>query len=255
MFLNYASTPSTGYHPSQCVLQRMNILGVDLAWGEKKSDGLCLFEVSRQRTCVRAIDYTHGDEALVAWVQESIGDGSAMILVDAPLVCPNTTASRTVDKQISSMFWRQQAGCYSANSTNCKRPIRIAKQLATCGFEIGWHLNISDRLLIEVYPHPAIVRFFDLDRIVKYKKGRVAEKRQEFKRLQGLIRKCLPEQFPRFQMTPELDDLLNQSWSKEIEDCTDAFLCALIGYNHYLHDGAKSECVGDRKTGFILLPL
>jgi len=177
-----------------------------------------------------------------------------MILVDAPLVCPNATGSRIVDKQISRMFWREHAGCHSANSTKCQRPVRIAKKLAACSFNIGWNMQESNRLLIEVYPHPAIVRFFGLDRIVKYKKGRVLAKQRGFSQLQDLTRKCLDERFPDFHMTADLDKLLKEDWSKAVEDCTDAFLCALIGYNHYLFQGAKSEAIGTCDAGFILLP-
>ncbi len=221
----------------------MQILGIDLAWGDKKGDAR-----------VKAIDYTRGDDALMAWVEKHVGDSPVMILVDAPLVCPNATGSRFVDKQISSMFWRQHAGCHSANSTKCQRPVRIAKKLGARSFNIGWDTQESNRLLIEVYPHPAIVRFFGLDRIVKYKKGRVAGKRLEFHRLQGLTRKCLDQRFPKFHMTEDLDRLLKEDWNKAVEDRTDAFLCALIGYNHYLFQGMKSEVIGTCNAGFILLP-
>lgn len=138
----------------------MNILGIDLAWGEKKGDGLCLLETSPQRACVKAIDHAHGDDVLVAWVQKYIGDGPAMILVDAPLVCPNSTGSRPVDKEVTRQFGRYHAGCHSANSTKCPRPVRIAKKLAACDFVLDWNLAKHDRLLFEVYPHPAIVQFF-----------------------------------------------------------------------------------------------
>src|SRR5271169_2751984 len=103
-----------------------------------------------------------------------------------------------------------QASCHSANNTKCKRLIRIAEKLEQCGFALDWDLSASDRLLIEVYPHPATIRLFGLDCIVKYKRPPVSRKRQEFKRLQSFIRKCLPDRFPKFQMTPELDELLNQ---------------------------------------------
>ena len=32
------------------------------------------------------------------------------------------------------------------------------------------------------------------------------------------------------------------------------FFCALIGMWHWMHRGKRSEVIGDRKTGFILLP-
>lgn len=178
---------------------------------------------------LRCTGYTHGDDALVAWVQEHIGGAPAMSLVDAPLVCPNKRGSRPVDRKISSDFWRQHAGCHPANNTKGKRPGCIAEKLEQCGFLLDWDLSASDRLLIEVYPHPATIRLFSLDCIVKYKRPPVSRKRQEFERLQELIGKCLSERFPKFQMAPELDDFLNQNWSKETEDRTDVFLCALIG--------------------------
>ena len=232
----------------------MNILGIDLAWGDKKSDGLCLIEASPRSARVRNSGYTHGDDALVAWVQQHTGAGPAMILVDAPLICPNTTGCRPVDKEITREFGRYHAGCHPANSTRCRRPVRIAKKLVARGFVLGWEMKPDSRLLIEVYPHPAIVRFFGLDRIVKYKKGRVAEKREKFQLLQGYIRKCLADRFRDFKITPELDDLLNETWTKPVEDRTDAFLCALSGYNHYLTNGAGSEPFGEVDTGFILIP-
>ena len=232
----------------------MNILGVDLAWGEKKGDGICLLEVTDTSATARILDYTHGDRELESSVALYLHEGPGLILVDAPLVCPNPTGSRPVDKLISSMFWRQHAGCHPANSTKCQRPVRIAKKLTARGFALGWDLQKSDRLLVEVYPHPAIVRLFNLDRIVKYKKGKVADKRREFKRLQKLIRECLHTRFPLLVVDREIDLLLKSDWSKQVEDRTDAFLCALIGYNHMLHGGAESELVGCLETGFILLP-
>jgi predicted RNase H-like nuclease len=31
-------------------------------------------------------------------------------------------------------------------------------------------------------------------------------------------------------------------------------VCALIGYRHWLHDGARTEVLGYLATGFILIP-
>ena len=42
------------------------------------------------------------------------------------------------------------------------------------------------RWVAEVYPHPAMVRMFGLPRIIKYKKGSVAERRKEFSKIARL---------------------------------------------------------------------
>ncbi len=108
--------------------------------------------------------------------------------------------------------------------------------------------------MAEVYPHPAMVRMFGLPRIIKYKKGSVAERRKEFQRLQGLMRRLMRRSFPKLRLGKEATDLLRQKWSKPVEDRTDALFCALIGMWHWMHRGKRSEVIGDRKTGFILLP-
>lgn len=99
-----------------------------------------------------------------------------------------------------------------------------------------------------------MVRMFGLSRIVKYKKGKVVERRKEFVRLQKLMRKMLREKFAKVKIGEEVRQLLQEPWSKPVEDKTDALFCALIGLWHWMHQGRKSEVIGDRRTGFILLP-
>ena len=99
-----------------------------------------------------------------------------------------------------------------------------------------------------------MVRMFGIPRIVKYKKGSVMERRKEFRRLQRLLKQCLKKKFPQLTLNRETKALLKERWSKPVEDRTDALFCALIGLWHWMHRGRKSEVIGDRETGFILLP-
>jgi predicted RNase H-like nuclease len=110
------------------------------------------------------------------------------------------------------------------------------------------------RLVAEVYPHPAMVRLFDLTERVPYKKGTVARRRREFRRLQKLIQVCLAEYFPKLELDEATEKLLAARWTKNIEDQTDGFFCALIGYWHWLHRGRRTQVLGDRETGFIVIP-
>jgi predicted RNase H-like nuclease len=95
---------------------------------------------------------------------------------------------------------------------------------------------------------------FGLPRIIKYKKGSVVERRKEFQRLQGLMGKLMKRKFPGLTLNQETRNLLREKWSKQVEDRTDALFCALIGMWHWMHRGKRSEVIGDRQTGFILLP-
>ncbi len=131
---------------------------------------------------------------------------------------------------------------------------RLAKDM---GFSAGWdaHLSGGTRVAAEVYPHPAMVRLFSLDRIIKYKKGPIAAKRAEFARLQVLIAELIAREFRYLTLDADTPALLAEPWSKPVEDRTDALFCALIALHHVRHAGARSEVIGDAATGFILLPV
>ena len=231
------------------------LVGVDLAWGEKKHDGVCFLEWDGQRGAVAGFAYPQGDgELLEALLDKTHGYRSVFVTVDAPMVCPNRTGTRPVDRLTHRMFHREHAACHPANFTKCPRPPRIARLLKKHGYRVGWQPTPGKKTVAEVYPHPAMVRMFGIPRIVKYKKGSVAERRKEFRRLQALLKKLLKRRFSGLRMDSETAALLRDDWSKPVEDRTDALFCALIGLWHWKHRGKKSEVIGDRRTGFILLP-
>ena len=160
------------------------LVGVDLAWGEKKHDGVCFLEWDGRRGTVAGFAYPQGDrELLEAVLEKSHGYPSVFITVDAPMVCPNRTGTRPVDRLTHRMFHRQPAACHPANLTKCPRPPRVAGLLKKHGFRIGWEPTRGKKTAAEVYPHPAMVRMFGIPRIVKYKRGRVVERDRKSTRL------------------------------------------------------------------------
>ena len=231
------------------------LIGVDLAWGEKMHDGVCFVELDGVGGRVLGFGYPQGDRDLMKLIGETSRNyQTVFVTVDAPIVCPNRTGTRPVDRLTHRMFHREHAACHPANLMRCPRPPRVARLLQRNGFRVGWETLAGGRWVAEVYPHPAMVRMFGLPRIIKYKKGSVAERRKEFQRLQGLMRKLMKRRFPRLTLNQETRNLLREKWSKPVEDRTDALFCALIGMWHWMHRGKRSEVIGDRKTGFILLP-
>jgi predicted RNase H-like nuclease len=237
------------------------LAGVDLAWGERMADGVCFvrYEGARRRARLDGYAYPQGDDALVAEAGRRLARGQgAFFAVDAPIVCPNATGTRPVDRLTHVLFHRQHAACHPANLGKCPRPPRVAGRLAAeLGFETGWGVDglaVGGRVAAEVYPHPAMVRLFGLERIIKYKKGPVAARRAEFARLQGLLRELLAREFAYLALDADTPALLAERWSKPVEDRTDALFCALIALHHVHHAGARSEVIGDAATGFILLP-
>lgn len=247
------------------------LAGIDLAWGEKKSDGVCFasYDPKRKKARLSGYAYPQGDDALSAVIAARLAPGQgAFLAIDAPIVCPNLTGARPVDRLTHMMFRRQHAACHPANLAKCPRPPRVLARLATdLGFAAGWGAEFGRndsvvpprkpqavRLAAEVYPHPAMVRLFGLERIIKYKKGPVAAKRVEFARLQGLIAALMAREFDYLAPDVETPALLAAPWSKPVEDRVDALFCVLIALHHVRHAGARSEVIGDAATGFILLP-
>lgn len=236
------------------------LAGIDLAWGEIKSDGVCFitYDQHRRRARLTGYAYPHGDYALSAAIAARLAPGQgAFLAIDAPIVCPNLTGARPVDRLTHTLFHRQHAACHPANLGKCPRPPRVLARLATdLGFSAGWGVTFAEaeRFAAEVYPHPAMVRLFRLERIIKYKKGPIAEKRAEFVRLQRLLTALLERDFPFLSLDAETPTLIGEPWSKPVEDRTDALFCALIALHHVHYAGARSQVLGDADTGFILLP-
>jgi predicted RNase H-like nuclease len=233
----------------------MLFIGIDLAWGDRKPDGVCMISASHRTARMSGLAYPTGDKELLTLLREILSTSpSAFLTIDAPIVCPNTTGTRPVDRLTHTMFHREHAACHPANATKCPRPPRIRRKLEKMGVHTGWEIAPSQWMAAEVYPHPAMVRLFEIPRIVKYKRGTVAERRKEFARLQDLLSTLLEHRFPYLTLSEEARSLLQSPWSKRVEDLTDAFFCALIGLWHWKHHGKKSEILGNKRTGFILLP-
>lgn len=233
----------------------MLLIGIDLAWGEHKSDGLCFLRYRRgtKEAWVDGYAYPQGDDAAFETIAEIMPQaGPTLLLIDAPIVCPNLSGCRPVDRLISRLFYREHAGCHSANLAKCSRPARLLARLVSLGFSAGWDLSAGRlggreplRLATEVYPHPAMVRLLCLPRIVKYKKGRVAQRSVEFKRLQDLLGVLLAREFPFLSLDDATRVLLTATWSKPVEDQLDAFFCALIGlWLAYALQGSSQRNLG-----------
>jgi predicted RNase H-like nuclease len=231
----------------------IRVLGIDLAWGERRPDGVCLIEARRRAAYAHAPALVRGDAALLAWIAEAADSSPALLAVDAPLVCPNTTGARPVDRETHVQFGRYKCGCHPSNATLHPRPPRLGRALRAMGYRLDWTLNVP-RTAAEVYPHPALVRLLGLDERIPYKRGPVAARRVAFSALQTGLLACLARHFPRLELAPDTRRLLTLAWTKDVEDRTDGFICALIGYWHWLHHGRRSQTLGNLATGFLLVP-
>src|SRR5262249_34675872 len=116
-------------------------------------------------------------EQIVAYVAQHAGDGPALVAVDAPLWVPNATGRRPAEALLSQVFQRYDAGPHPANRglpafRNGVRGEQLVEALAAHGIahdRATIEAGVAARQVVEVYPHPAMVALFDLDKTLKYK--------------------------------------------------------------------------------------
>jgi predicted RNase H-like nuclease len=173
----------------------------------------------------------------------------------------NSTGQRPCEAALNHDFHRFDAGAHPANTGKLEfidpRGARIATAL-TLDMD---PLSGSPRRAIEVYPHPATIVLFGLDKILKYKRGPFEVRQHELLRLMTLI-EGLDKATPRLRVNH------NVSWVElrrriaaatrpaqldRDEDPVDAVLCAYVALYWY-HRPADVTVYGDFATGYIVTP-
>jgi len=232
--------------------ENFTVLGIDLAWGNRMPDAIARVDFVNGKCVIHGSFYTQGNEALCDVIREQMSDALRVILaIDAPMLCQNESGSRPVDKECSRLFRQYEAGSHPVNHALCKRPLEVAQLLTELGYSHSWDLA-EQRIAMEVYPHPTMIRWFELVKTIKYKKGKVADKRLEFARYQRLFENWLSNRYGPEVITCDLSACLERPWSKEVEDRLDAYFCAMVGYEYALSEDSF-QVLGDRESGFMVV--
>lgn len=235
----------------------MRFLGIDFGWQEKPS-GLAVLDWNGHSLCFSAMERRNSIAEVLAWVDEETLDQQALIAVDAPIIVRNTSGMRGADRLMHTHFGKYHAGAYPAN---LQRPFaalttRLGEELLERNVEHADSIipRKPGRFQIEVFPHAAIVELFDLDRIIKYKKGLVASRFQELKRYRDLLRTGLPRLNPSLTLSslPSFEQRGPQM--KNVEDQFDAVICAYVGAYWWYWGDAGSHAFGSAKEGYIVVP-
>ncbi|MHA2609794.1 MAG: DUF429 domain-containing protein [bacterium JZ-2024 1] len=236
----------------------MNFIGVDIAWGEKNPSGLCWLSGDTQRAEIREFAWWKPVEEIARWIIQR-AEGGCLVAVDGPIICP--AGYRECDRQVARDFSRYRAGPYPVNREKARKCIRLAEILHQNGFTTNPEVEAQRpiRAVVEVYPHPAWVRFFHLPRIIPYKRGNRGEKIKNLRRALLLLRRHLPRFSPPLYIPrwhPRFSRLSQQSTKqlKETEDWMDALFCAYIAFHYWYWGKEKWEIYGSEATGYILIP-
>ena len=235
----------------------MHFVGLDLAWGEKSNTGVAVIDSDGRLLQLGA---AHDDASIEAAVEPYVSD-DCLVAIDAPLIVRNPTGSRSCETALNRDFHRFEAGAHPANTANpaFKNPrgARIATAL-TLDMDPA---SSSTRRAIEVYPHPATVALFGLEKTLKYKRGSFEARQGELLQLMTLI-EGLDKATPRLRVNHSV------SWvelRKRVaaatrpvqldrdEDPVDAVVCAYVAL-YWCQRPEDVTVYGDFATGYIVTP-
>ncbi len=245
----------------------MFFVGIDLAWSDSNPTGVALIEGDQESGSLVSTGLVETDAEILDWVTGNVDGENALVTVDAPLKVPNETGRRPAEKVVGKLFSRYDAGAHPANRKRLSqwsgrvRGEDIVEKLENQGFSHDPYIDRYEesRKIVEVYPHPAMVTIFDLERILRYKNksGRDYDLIwEEFVRYQENIR-GLSEREPALS-TPELVERevegLRGRGLKEYEDRLDALFCAYTGYYCWANTD-RCEVLGSEEEGYIMTPI
>ena len=235
----------------------MYFLGIDLGWTSGAS-GLCCLAWEQQTLVLRDLGRQESIAAILAWVDAWAPPGQPVaVAVDAPTVIPNATGMRLADRLTHRYFHRYHAGCYPANLRRpfAARTVGFGQALVQRHFRHGTRITPQqpDRWQIEVFPHPAVVHLFDLNHILKYKKGTLTQRRQQLQQLRSLLLTLTTAEPPLH--CPFLPAIPTQGTQlKAVEDQLDALVCAYVGAYWWYWGEAKNQVLGNEQEGYIIVP-
>ena len=240
---------------------QMYFAGVDLAWAGRNPTGVAVVDADGRLVRLGAVR----DDAAVLAALEPYVRGDCLVAFDAPLVVTNPTGQRPAEAALNRDFRRFEAGAHPANTAkpefaDTPRAARLARAL---GLDMDPRSSAARRA-IEVYPHPATVVLFRLERTLKYKAkpGRdLARLRSELLLLMDGIEKlahatvplCVASHCGWAELRRQVVTAQRKSDLRRAEDPVDAVVCAYVAL-YAQRCPAAVTTYGDFATGYIVTP-
>lgn len=249
----------------------MRFIGLDLAWSSRNGTGAAAIEGDERAGRLVLSALLRDDDEIVGFVREQAGagpDAPAIVAVDAPLCVPNEDGRRPAEAEIGRMFARYHAGAHPANRRRLApygvvRGETLVERLAALGFVHRPEVSALEpaRQVVEVYPHPAMVSIFRLERILKYKARRTIAPEARlaaFGRYHDLLRSLATAE-PALLGADELLGRemagLRRSELKDHEDRLDGLMCAYVAHYLWRWGMARARVFGSLEHGYITSPV
>ncbi len=239
----------------------MNVVGIDLAWGERAATGLAVLD---ERGALVHLSRATTDDQIVEALRGHLTD-ECLVGIDAPLLVTNATGNRPCEAALNRDFARFDAGTHPSNTG--KPEFGVQPRGARVAARLGLALDPTPptgRRAVEVYPHAALVALFRLGRTLKYKQRSnrpFALLHAEMLRLIALLEGLSDADVPlRVRESPAWRALVagvtkagRKSELRRAEDQLDAVVCAYVA----LITARRPDAItvyGDVETGRIVTP-
>src|ERR1700751_4299085 len=240
---------------------QMFFAGGDLAWAGRNPTGVAVVDADGHLASVGA---GRDDDEILAALRPYVRS-DCLVAFDAPLVVPNSTGQRPAETALNRDFRRFEAGAHPANTTkpefaDVPRGARLARAM---GLDMDPRSQAATRAF-EVYPHPATVVLFKLERTLKYKAkpGRdVARLRSELLLLMDGVEKLAHARVPMrvashdgwAELRRQVATAQRKSQLRRAEDPVDAVVCAYVAL-YAQRRPAGITIYGDFATGYVVTP-
>ncbi|MBE3598938.1 MAG: DUF429 domain-containing protein [Limnochordaceae bacterium] len=244
----------------------MRYIGVDLAWSGNRPSGIV---VLGEQGDVESWGYLVELSAIASFCLAASGEEPAIVAVDAPLEVPNETGQRPAERALLRLFAERRLGAHVVSRRRLLsvhgslRGEDLARLLRPRFVPDGGFAGstVPPGLLIEVYPHAALIAWFDLPKPLEYKRGPLERRSDRLRRLVELLRRLgradPPLDLERALWIPGDDEWegLTGIQADQIEALLDALICAHVA--RYCRRWGQERCtrLGGPGEGSILTPL
>jgi predicted RNase H-like nuclease len=235
----------------------MYFVGLDLAWGEKNHTGVAAIDSHGRLLHVGAAQ----DDATIEAAIAPFTSDECLVAIDAPLIVNNPTGCRECETALNRDFQKFEAGARPAfaDKPEFKDP-RGARIATSLGLDMD-PTSGATRRAIEVYPHPATVVLFGLEKTLKYKRGAFEDRKRELLKLMTHI-EGLDKATPRLrvnhnvtwvELRRRVEAATRPSQLDRDEDPVDAVICAYVALYWY-HRPEDVTVYGNFESGYIVTP-
>ncbi len=216
-------------------------IGIDLAWGEKNLSGFCAIELppskTKQKLKIIESKLLHSIEELLQAI-DKYAEHQVFVGVDAPLVIPNETGNREVEKKFNKDFARYKISMLPANRKILKkysptmRSEMLYNSLKSRGYERNYNAN---KVVFEVYTHSTIAMLWNNHKILPYKRKK-GRNTQFIKEQLEIYKNYLKKTLASHKVFKEDISAYKGQKLKDYEDKLDALTCAYSMYHCYYNE-------------------